>query len=217
MHDISFVIRRAGEVPGTDDWLGADEIARYRSMRFAPRRADFALGRFAAHELLASLLGPGHDDVRAAADGAPEPWRDEAPVSAVISISHRCGVALCAGTAAGLRVGADLEKIEPRTDGFVHDFFTADEIARIAAAGERRDEVVTLTWSAKESALKALRDGLRADTRSVELVRAAPHIFTGWSALEVAAGRQRFSGRWRRIGSLVATIVADAPFALREA
>lgn len=216
MHDVRFVIRAAAELPETTGWLGPDERERHLAMRVARRRADFLLGRFAAHELLAALLGPGEHDVRAAASGAPEPWLDGAPAAAAISISHRSGVALCAGTRAPLRIGADLEAVEPRSQGFVGDFFTADEIARVvgAAAGER-DERVAVIWSAKESVLKALRHGLRVDTRAVELRHAGAARGDRWAALEVAYGSQCFTGWWTRVGSLVATVVADEPFALQ--
>ena len=70
--------------------------------------------------------------------------------------------------------------------------------------------MTTLLWSAKESALKALREGLRRDTRSVR-VRLLDGGFdgTGWSALRVecAATSRLFSGHWRRIGSEVFTVV----------
>jgi len=215
VHEVRFVIRTAAELPADDGWLGPDERARWAAMRFARRRADFLLGRFAAHELLADLLGPGRDDVRAADDGAPEPWRDGVPAGAAISISHRAGSALCAGSCARLRIGADLERIEPRAGGFVDDFFTPAEAARVArTAPGQRDECTALIWSAKESALKALRQGLRLDTRSVSLQRAATARGDSWGALEVEAGGEHFTGWWRREGPLVATVLADAPFTL---
>jgi len=218
VHDVRFLIRTAAELPASDAWLGRNERARGAAMRFPHRRADFVLGRFAAHELLASLVGPGAYDVRAAADGAPEPWRDGALAPALISLSHRSGTALCAGTLAPLRLGADLERVEPRSAAFVADFFTRAEAARVAATGaDRRDECTALIWSAKESVLKALRQGLRLDTRSVELRAAAAGAACAWSALELDAGGEHFTGWWRRFGRLLATVVADSPFALAVA
>jgi 4'-phosphopantetheinyl transferase len=218
VHDVAFLIRSADELPATDEWMGADERARSQAMTFARRRADFRLGRFAAHELLSALFGPGEYDVRAAPDGAPEPWLGETRAAAAISISHRAGVALCAGTRAPLRLGADLELVETRSGSFAADYFTPAELARVAATAgaPARDECVTLIWSAKESAVKGLRQGLRLDTRSVE-VREAASLAAEWAALEVAAGGELFTGYWRRYGALIATVVADAPFALRGA
>jgi 4'-phosphopantetheinyl transferase len=73
-------------------------------------------------------------------------------------------------------------------------------------------------WSAKESALKALRSGLRADTRSV-VVEVPGSIESGragkgWQPLSVteSATRQQFTGWWRSVGRLVLTAVADKRF-----
>ena len=68
----------------------------------------------------------------------------------------------------GAELGCDLEIVEPRSDAFIADYFTAEEqalIERTSAAD--RSLLLALLWSAKESALKALRAGLRLDTRSV--------------------------------------------------
>jgi len=71
-------------------------------------------------------------------------------------------------------MGCDLEIIEPRADSFVADYFTAEEQKMVAGADATdRDLRVTLLWSAKESALKALGEGLRMDTRCVAV---APHL-----------------------------------------
>ena len=54
---------------------------------------------------------------------------------------------------------------------FVADYFTPAEQALAHRAPSERDwqRVTNLIWSAKESALKVLRTGLRRDTRSVEV------------------------------------------------
>jgi 4'-phosphopantetheinyl transferase len=63
-----------------------------------------------------------------------------------------------------------LELIEPHSDAFVGDYFTEREQTFIERwRGVERDQLVTTLWSAKESALKALRVGLRVDTRSVDV------------------------------------------------
>ena len=58
------------------------------------------------------------------------------------------------------------------------------------------DAAANLIWSAKESALKVLRTGLRADTRTVEVVLESPAGITagaqradGWQRLAVSSGR----------------------------
>ena len=85
---------------------------------------------------------------------------DGDPLGFGLSISDRAGWAVCvtcptAAPAGDPReppaVGCDLELVEPRTPGFVRDFFTAAEQGWIAsrAAGDERDMSANLVWSAK--------------------------------------------------------------------
>ena len=87
----------------------------------------------------------------------------------------------------GAELGCDLEIIEPRSDAFVADYFTTEEQALIArASAADRPRLLALLWSAKESALKALHEGLRLDTRCV-IVSPFDESFdlNGWSPLRV--------------------------------
>ena len=87
-----------------------------------------------------------------------------------ISLSHRDGVAARALAQSTIPLGCDPELIETRSDAFVGDYFTEKEQALIVGRRDsERDRLVTTSWSAKESALKALRVGLRAGTRSVDI------------------------------------------------
>ncbi|HUJ27034.1 MAG TPA: 4'-phosphopantetheinyl transferase superfamily protein [Myxococcales bacterium] len=183
------------------------ERARADAMRVPQRRKDFLLGRWAAKCLIASVLrrtaGPALE-VRAAESGQPLAFADGAPLPLSISISHRAGLALAALDEGGAPIGADLERIEPRSDGFVRDFFTLSEA--LAVAGGERALLANLIWSAKESALKALGVGLRADTRSIE-IELSPECAGDWHVLRVH-GAPDLRGAWRRIGEHVATLVA---------
>ena len=70
-----------------------------------------------------------------------------------------------------------------------------------------------MLWSAKESALKALHEGLRRDTRSVVVKPAALCGGEAWSSLEVhSIEGECFHGWWREKGGEVQTVVADASF-----
>ena len=65
-----------------------------------------------------------------------------------------------------MALGCDLEVIEPRSEEFVADYFTTEEQKMVSQAPiADRSKLLALLWSAKESALKALREGLRFDTR----------------------------------------------------
>jgi 4'-phosphopantetheinyl transferase len=127
----------------------------------------------------------------------------------VISISHSGPwAAVAVGPVAPL--GCDLEEVRSLDDATVDLFFTDRERAGIRAAGSRaaRDHRTILLWSAKESALKALRAGLRRDTREVEAsVRLERE--GGWGALRVRDGADGrvFEGYWRDWDGFVLTVV----------
>jgi 4'-phosphopantetheinyl transferase len=129
------------------------------------------------------------------------------PISLTISHSGQWGLcALCDDV--GWSAGADIERIEPREPGFAELFFAPAERAHFDAAGpDQRDMVITTTWCGKEAALKALRMGLRADTRQIICRLTDPGIPPRhWSsltieigpALKADIGSKRFAG-WRAI------------------
>jgi 4'-phosphopantetheinyl transferase len=219
---IQWLVQTCDSVPDGDDWLGPDERAVQAGLKLPKRRAEWRLGRFTAKQLLRVIFGAdGLDRVQiiAADDGAPEAFLDGQPVAGSLSITHRSGVAACVATNAG-KVGCDLEAIEPRSGRFVEDFFTAREREATRRIEEPlRDCFVALTWSAKESALKVLRAGLRRDTRSVDVeVPGIEALQRDWRPITatVCPEHQRLSGWWRVHGKLVLTVVCDDP-ALRIA
>ena len=81
------------------------------------------------------------------------------------------------------------------------------------ASVEDRSRLLTLLWSGKESALKALRAGLRLDTRSVtvspaDTVGPLSNLAT-WRPLDVRlTSGQVFHGWWQETGSFLRTFVA---------
>ena len=221
------------DVPPDNDWLGVGEAACLNALRIPKRRADWRLGRWTAKRAVSICLNvPSVPrslaalEIRPAASGAPEVFLYNQPAAVTISLSHSNGTALCAVAPPGTELGCDLEAIEPHSEAFVADYFTSDErvlIARASAADRLR--LATLLWSAKESALKALREGLRLDTRSVtvRLPEGAPPsapddmatapTFTecrsNWRPLEVhCASGQVFQGWWGQTGNLLQTAVA---------
>jgi 4'-phosphopantetheinyl transferase len=184
----------------------------------AKRRTDWRLGRWTAKRAVAARTqrGPGffsRIEIRAADDGAPEAWIDGRLWGRSLSLSHSGGRAVCAVAAADGFLGCDLERIENRGRVFVEDYFTGEEASWIARQpAEQRDLLVNLVWSAKESTLKALRQGLRSDTRAVEVDLGGIFESSGWLPLEVnavTAGR-RFHGWWHRLDDDVLTVVGDS-------
>ena len=136
-----------------------------------------------------------------------------------ISLTDRAGCAACLVAEAPAAIGCDLELVEPRSDAFVADYLTGPERDLVASAGQARDVAANLIWSAKESALKVLRTGLRRDTRSVEVsvpdLTPAEHV---WSAFSVRTAEGTvFAGWWRRSGSFLLTTCARGAFPLPAA
>jgi 4'-phosphopantetheinyl transferase len=221
MTDVYWLEQTEDNVPAENDWLGPSEVCRMNELRFAKRRADWRLGRWTAKRALAFCLGLPWDprflakiEIRAASSGAPEVLvRDQQTVVSV-SLSHRSRRAVCVVARSVVALGCDVEEVEPRSEAFVADYFAAEEQELIAQSREaERSLAVALLWSAKESALKALHEGLRLDTRSVVVKpgeMSSP--LCGWHSLEVQhTDGQIFSGWWRRADQFLWTIVAAPP------
>jgi 4'-phosphopantetheinyl transferase len=78
----------------------------------------------------------------------------------------------------------------------------------LLVGSDDRNRAVTLIWSAKESALKALRTGLRSDTRRIR-IEAFGQAKTGdWSSFHAvdAKSGDPFRGFWRSRGEMLMTI-----------
>jgi 4'-phosphopantetheinyl transferase len=206
------------DVPTGDEWLGSGERADVARLHLPRRRAEWRLGRWTAKRAIAGYLSLSGDDsglasieVRPAPSGAPEAFIQGLPAAVNISISHSHGVGFCAAADPALDVGCDVEKVVPHSTTFLSDYFTEAERAffRNISASDR-DTAVTLLWSAKESALKLLRCGLRSDTRCLAV--STLHLefchATAWSQLAVECeGGPKLSGWWRQYGGFVWTML----------
>ncbi len=237
--DVYWLEQTEDDVPAENQWLSTREMLCLAGMRFAKRRTDWRLGRWTAKRALAASLNLPADlwalanlEIHAAASGAPEVYLLSQPAPVTISLSHRAGTAMCAVALAEVSLGCDLEMVELRRDAFVADYFTANEQVVVEQElVEERPLLITLLWSAKESALKALHQGLRLDTRSmdVSLIDSAARysgdgrqnpcpaplmaaVADGWYPLRVRyAGDRIFGGWWRHADHMVRTVVNDLP------
>lgn len=233
------------DVPPDNAWLCGREVLRLREMKFTKRRNDWRLGRWTAKCAISDYLGwpaessaLGDIEIRPATSGAPQIFIANRRAPLGVSLSHCGGRAIAALAPSGTAVGCDLERIEPRIDAFVTDYFTPVEQLLVQQAPAcDRPAIVTLLWSAKESALKALGQGLRLDTRSIsvhvgdtrgpsgdlaegfQITR--PHgtqhrpcepAHVGWRTLELFCRNsdRRFYGWWQVTSEFVQTLVADA-------
>ena len=208
----------ADDVPADDTWLSSAERDVLGGLRFAKRRRDWRLGRYTAKQALrqgwqrtCGGSAPPEFSILAAADGAPE-VRGVSIACPGFSLSHSGDRALCVIGPPGTRVGCDIEHVEARAGAFLEDFFAPDEQARIGAVPQQdRDLVATLAWSAKESALKLLRTGLRTDTRTVVARWQDRRPDDGWQSLEVAVpdAAQPLRGWWQTLDEFVLTAVSE--------
>ncbi len=218
MKNLRYAFRDRDELPERLDWLTDVERARYGEFRFDKRRQDWLLGRWAAKQALLELAELPQSDIARfeivpAPGGAPMAQFDGSPHDVGLSISHSSGRAFSVVSSELSELGCDIELVEPRSAAFVDTFFTTTESERVqGAAADFRDILVTMIWSAKESTLKALRTGLRADTRSVEVIDGGMLAGRGWSIARTVAGDAgEFSCLWRLHGEFVLTIaVRDA-------
>ncbi len=215
MMDVFWLEQRLADVPATDEWLGPAERDRLLTLKIPKRRADWRLGRWTAKQAIASLFGISElsgIEIVAEPSGAPRVLLANEPAGVTISLTHRAGVGACAVAEHGV-IGCDVELIEERSEAFLQDYFTTDELARIARAARDRATIATIIWSAKECALKAVGEGLRRDTRSVCVQRIELAQPATWSALSVRCDTgESFEGWWYEADGLIRTLVtAPAP------
>lgn len=236
---------RETDVPRGEGWLSRGERDVLARLKLPKRRADWLLGRWAAKRAVSSLLGrpagvagASAVEIVAAEDGRPlvlfpgdrlgdrtraaRPAPRGPPATDIrISISHAGGVGFAAASPEGTAVGCDVEVVEPRSEAFVSDYLTDREsVAVRRASADDAALMANLIWSAKESALKALGEGLRMDTRSVEVDVDAWHEneprgaagyagALGWRPLSLSGpSGTRFVGSWRLRHGLVWTVLA---------
>ena len=220
-------------------WLHPAEQAKLATLKTAKRRQDWLLGRLTAKQLIQTVMGGAlplpaieiHNGDKGdpmvncqwsmvngqwSTGGAQSPISNlQPPIS--LSISHSRGHAFCAVVERPFSpLGADLEWVETRLDGFAEDYFTAAECERVYRADEgMRYVLITAVWSAKEAALKALHLGLTVDTRAVEcLIEPVAERPLNWLPFKVRCENGRLpqpapalTGWWRTWNNFVLTLV----------
>lgn len=204
------------QVPEDDHWLSSEECAVLAGLRFPKRKNDWRLGRWTAKQAIRAYRSK--EDISlpslqicAAEDGAPEAYYNGEPAAVSISLSHSRDLSLCAVGSPGFGVGCDLEWIVPREENFAADYFTPGELAITLESPIPRELLETLIWSAKETSLKILRQGLSRDTRSISI---SPDISGQKSTWKLWTGHclessRIFYGWWRAAEGFVYTVASD--------
>ena len=202
-------------VPTVDDWMEEVEAERLATMRYTKRRSEAKLSRYCAKATVAMALGRATEpsalrsiSIRNAPDGAPETRIDDHDGEFVVAMTDRADWAVAAVLAGRDRIGCDLELVEPRSAAFIDDYFTAGEGSQVSGSVDP-SLTANLVWSAKESALKVVRTGLRRDTRTVEVSHEHGDSAGEWRQLTVrSVDGQTMPGWWIRYGEFVLTVVA---------
>jgi 4'-phosphopantetheinyl transferase len=213
---VLYLIQTQSQIPENDDWLSREEKKISRGFRVPKRRNDWLLGRWTAKQAILACHKKVYPEIssleiRAARDGAPEPYYKGAPAPVSISLSHSKDRALCAVALGVDAVGCDLEWIEPRERNFAEDYFTQEEMSFVLKAPDKRELAETLIWSAKEAALKILRQGLTRDTRSVRIrvdFAESRNSWNRWTG-ECLESTRIFHGWWRTAEGFVYTIATS--------
>lgn len=225
---IEWLVQTAADLPAAGEGLlGPDERRAYAALRTEKRRQEWLLGRWTAKLLLQRLIRARCGETVPLAALQVLNGRTRAPVVRcdgvaelpVLSVSHSNRHAFCAALERpSPPIGADIERIEPRSATFVADYFTAAERALVAQAPpDLQATAVTAIWSAKEAALKALQVGLSIDTRRVTCLVRVETAVADWTpfAIEVdwddklrQHGQSELRGWWRVQEGFVLTLVA---------
>ncbi len=130
------------EVPPSLGWLTPSERDHLASIRFTKRRNEYLTRRWTAKQAIASVLDLDRTpaslariEVRHRPSGAPYVHLDGRAAEVDVSLSDRAGWAVCLvgppGSAESGTLGIDLEVVEPRSEGFVTDFFTSAELEHV--------------------------------------------------------------------------------------
>ncbi|KAA3610679.1 MAG: hypothetical protein DWQ05_21930 [Calditrichaeota bacterium] len=215
----AFIQQEISDVPSQKNWLSARERETLNRFKIAKRRHDWLLGRWTAKQAVLHFLALNlaHQkmetvEIIAADDGAPEVFLAGKPMDCTLSISHSHARGLCAITAGKTPLGCDIEKIDKRSEAFVRDYFTESELELVRRTEMTEQAFLTnLIWCAKESALKALREGLRIDTRQLQFSCSPDRLRPERGTFKVVfkPEQRHFYGCWLQENNFVITFAAE--------
>ncbi|PSQ99684.1 MAG: 4'-phosphopantetheinyl transferase [Bacteroidetes bacterium QS_9_68_14] len=196
----------AAQVEAWRALLSEAERGRLDGYGVEKRRREFLLGRVAARQLLAGVLGcaPAEAPMEVAGSGAVEVRGGH---GLRLSISHTGAEAVAA--VAERPVGADLERIQPRPER-LHRFLLAEaERPLLEQRALSADAAFALCWALKEATLKALGCGLRRSPKTVRIAKLNAEART--ARLEARGGETAsFEAQFARDGKLWLVVAYEA-------
>jgi 4'-phosphopantetheinyl transferase len=202
------------QLPAHDNWLTENEIAIQKKLGFAKRKNEWRLGRWTAKNALQKHLSltVSEIEILSKENGAPYVIIRDNAKNPALSISHREQKAIAAFSYQFNDIGCDLEFIERRSNAFINDYFTTDEINFIEKNLSQKDLLANLIWSAKESVSKVLQLGLNLDTRDINVYNISFFHKNDWCELQIKLNENTFHGLWKTIANYVLTLAAREPF-----
>ena len=219
---IYFYHQTFGDLLPHRDWLHPREIHFLKGLKFEKRRHDWLLGRWTAKDCVISFfekkgiaLSPSSFAILKKESGAPELFFEKSELNCQVSLSHRAGHAIAAVAPAGVAIGCDLEKVEPRSEAFLSDYFLERELAFLSpiSPGEK-DVFSNLIWSVKEAVMKATGQGMKLHPRKIEVGEIENG--RGWQALSVDTSSVRFQGLWKVEGEMIFVIVSNRQISVEQ-
>ena len=217
---IYYQTQQRADIPDHDEWLSARELRVMHALHFKKKRRDWRLGRWTAKLALTRFLpdtriSMNDWEIIADASGAPSVYLAGNASEIRVSLSHSNDQSLVILSGHQLHIGCDMEWIEERRQSFEETFFTAAELDILEHWPiQHRDCLVTLIWSAKESVLKSLRTGLKADTRRVQVFDPEVPPSDAWQPLTARdeLTESTYHGWWRNHKGMIHTVVANLKF-----
>ena len=205
------------EIPEDLSWLSESELEQYQKFRFPKRQKDWLSGRFVGKSLIKSVFFEAnssplnHLSIQNEPEGAPFIQFNQNRLHGSLTLTHRnsyAAAAWCEGE--DVSIGIDLEEIEYKSTGFIMDYFSEDEAKELLTLPKaNRDLAASLFWSGKEAILKALKTGLRIDTRKMIFEIPEIQLKESWSKLtilESPGGADNFQLFWKCHGGLIISL-----------
>ena len=199
--------------------MGEQEKVEYDRFKVPKRKKEWMGSRLAVKKLIRACVPElaqhklSQIQIIKEPSGAPFLQIDgEKRLPGWLSLSHSHEHVLAAYSPDEIRFGVDLEFIEPRSIGFVRDYFTGNEVDQVVLSGpDQKALIITIIWSAKEAVLKAITEGLRIDTRKIEISSGTESPNKGdWNVLELHCSAEikipSLRLLWRREGDFIQTL-----------
>jgi 4'-phosphopantetheinyl transferase EntD len=205
-----FALEDIEKLPGADieflarAYLTMEEYARYRQFAGKPRAIEWLMGRLVAKDAVRAFharngadeyLHPASFALEADDSGKPYVVGIEGETIHV-SLAHKDRYAIA--VASTFPVGIDLEKMEPRQKGFAQMILNEEEKPFLQDLSEKlgEDVALTLLFSAKEAASKAIGTGLRPSPKAFQIVRLAEQMLWVQAQDRVIPVQYYFDENW---------------------